>query len=88
MLLCPQCGYSYKIEDTTTEENFEPKFDSKNKTRIITAKKKKKYYDQQGNLITDETLIQDVARGATIYRYHEQKVEGDSKKPRRHIVRK
>jgi hypothetical protein len=26
--------------------------------------------------------------GATVYRYNEQKVEGDPKKPKRHVVRK
>ena len=42
--------------------------------RIISARtKKKKYYDKQGNLITDETLIADIQRAATVYKYQEEK---------------
>jgi hypothetical protein len=59
-------------EDTTSEERFEADSGPKSKTKIISPKKKKKkYYDNQGNEITDETLLRDVARGATGYRYHE-----------------
>jgi hypothetical protein len=46
-------------------------------------RKRKKYYDNHGNEITDETLLQGVARGATVYRYHEQK----SDEEKRHIIR-
>lgn len=50
----------------------------------MTPKKKKKYYDKQGNEINDETLLKDIARGVKVIRYHEQK----SGKERHHIVRK
>jgi len=57
-------------------------------TKIITAKKQKKYYADNGNIITDETLIQDIQRGAHVISYREDKVEGDPMKPKRHIVHK
>ena len=42
-------------------------------TAIITGKKQnKKYYDKQGNLITDETLLADVERGENVISYNEQ----------------
>lgn len=54
-------------------------------SKIITAKtKKKKYYDKQGNLITNPDLIQDIKQGKTVIRYDEKK----SGKESSHIVRK
>jgi hypothetical protein len=53
-------------------------------TKIITAKKKKKkYYDKQGSEINDEQLLKDMANGANVISYHEQKSGKE-----RHIVRK
>jgi hypothetical protein len=84
-LWCPLCGSRYKVEDTTTEESVKGKFKGPNqKTRIITAKKKRKFYDKKGNIITDPTLIQDILQGATALEYHEEKSGED--KP--HVVRK
>jgi hypothetical protein len=37
------------------------------------GKKKKKYYSKRGDLITDPTLIMDVQRVFTVYKYHEEK---------------
>ena len=51
---------------------------------ICTKTKKKKYYDKQGNEITDPDLTTDIQRGDTYYEYREQK-SGEEK---RHIVRK
>jgi hypothetical protein len=34
---------------------------------------KRKYYDKQGNEINDETLLDDIARGATVISYREEK---------------
>lgn len=76
--MCPQCGTTYLPKDTISEENFEPKFDSNNKTRIFTAKKKKKYYDKQGNEINDETLLNDIAQGSKVIYYNEVKSGEDT----------
>jgi hypothetical protein len=54
--------------------------------QIISAKKKKKYYDKNGNLITDHTLIQDIQQGKTVISYHEEKSSEDKQQKR--IVRK
>ena len=58
---------------------------TKQTTKIITAKKKKKFFDQQGNEINDPTLINDILQGKTVIKYHEQKSGREGK---RHIVRK
>jgi hypothetical protein len=73
LLFCCQCGTPYKEEDTITKENFNPESGPANKTFIVTGKKKKKYYDKQGNQITDPDLIADVKRGSTVISYREQK---------------
>jgi hypothetical protein len=39
----------------------------------MAAKQKKKYYDQKGNEINDETLLLDIAIGDTIIFYREEK---------------
>ena len=75
LLFCPLCGTSYQPKDTAVNERFNPKFGPSNKTAIVTAKKKKKYYDKSGNEITDPTLIQDILQGVTVISYHEQ-IEG------------
>ena len=72
---------------TFPDEGIKPKH-NKQQTKIITAKKQKKHYDSHGNEITDETLLQDVARGIKVISYREDKVEGDPKKPARHVVKK
>ena len=89
VLMCPKCGTTYLPKDTISEENFKPSASPKTQTRIMTPKKKKKYYDKQGNEINDETLLKDLARGTIkIISYNEYKTEGDPKKPKRHVVRK
>ena len=87
--MCPQYGTSYLPKDTATEENFEPTASPKSQTKIIQAKKKqKKQVDSQGNEINDEQLLKDIARGVKVISYREDKVEGDPKNPKRHVVRK
>jgi uncharacterized Zn finger protein (UPF0148 family) len=88
ILMCPQCGTTYLPKDTISEENFEPSASPKTQTRIMTPKKKKKHYDKQGNLVNDEQLLKDIASGKTVISYHEYKVEGNSKEPKHHVVRK
>lgn len=73
VLMCPQCGTSYLPKDTISEERFAPSATPKTQTRIITPKKKKKYCDKQVNEINDEQLLKDMARGANVIRYHEDK---------------
>jgi len=83
MLWCPKCGTPYPENEALKDEKMKGKFSKQ--TKIISAKKKKKYYDKQGNEINDETLLKDIARGATVYSYHEEK---SGKEEKRHIVRK
>jgi hypothetical protein len=47
ILWCPECGTPYSEKDTGAEERFNPEEGPTNQTRIITARKKKKYYDKQ-----------------------------------------
>lgn len=88
VLYCPLCGTSYLPKDTLSEERFDPSATPKNQTKIIQPKKKKKYLDESGNEINDAQLLKDIANGAHVISYHEYKVEGDPKKPKRHVVRK
>ena len=83
VLMCPQCGTTYEPKDTISEERFDPSATPKTQTRIITPKKKKKYYDEKGNEVNDEQLLKDIAAGAHVISYHEQKSGKE-----RHIVRK
>jgi DNA-directed RNA polymerase subunit M/transcription elongation factor TFIIS len=85
-LQCPQCGSSFAehTNEAPTEDTLDLKY-KKTKPQIITAKRrKKKHYDQQGNVINDETLIQDIKQGKTVIYYNEQKT-GENKP---HIVHK
>jgi hypothetical protein len=72
-LQCGNCGQRYPIKDTVLEQNFQTEITPTN-TKLITKKKKPKVYrDSLGNEINDETLLQDIARGATVISYYEQK---------------
>ena len=74
LLLCPECGTNYLEKDTASDETIHSMFGpTGSKPTIIQAKKVKKYYDDSGNEITDETLIGDIKRGAHVISYHEQK---------------
>ena len=48
-----------------------------NQTKIISARKKKKYYDLEGSKIhaEDKDTIDLVKRGITVIKYHEDKVD-------------
>ncbi len=80
--MCPNCGYECKDPDyidewnPTGEDNIEGirkgKFHPSG-TKIISGKKQKKYYSENGEEITDPTLIQDLLQGKTIVSYHEEK---------------
>lgn len=39
----------------------------------MTPKKQQKYFDEKGNEITDEILLQDIANGANVISYRESK---------------
>jgi len=77
-LVCPQCGSSFAEHENEapTEEAVSTKF-KKTKPQIISARKKKKYFDQQGNLINpdDKEIMQDIASGKKVISYHEEKVQ-------------
>ena len=73
VLWCPLCGSRYSEKDTATTEDIKGKFKGPNqKSQIISAKKKRKYYDSEGNIINDPDLIADIERGATVISYHEE----------------
>jgi hypothetical protein len=81
--MCPLCGTSYQPNDTISEERFEAGHGPISQTKIVTPKKKKKYYDEKGNKINDQQLLKDIANGARVISYHEQKSGKE-----RHVVRK
>jgi len=65
------CGsLTYLEKDTPSQEQIKPSHKMQ-QSKIIQPKKKKRYFDQQGNVINDETLIQDAKLGKTIIRYEE-----------------
>jgi len=82
VLFCPLCGTTYLEKDTATEERIKAKHTNQ-QTKIVQAKKKKKYYDSKGNEINDEQLLKDMASGIHVISYNEQKSGKE-----RHVVRK
>jgi hypothetical protein len=86
MLQCPQCGTPFSERDAAVPEQIHSMFGpSSGRSRIIQGKNRKKiYFSDDGEEINDEVLLQDVARGAHVLKYHEEKSGED--KP--HIVRK
>ena len=70
-LKCPTCGYIYKKEEAPNEESIKIKHEQ-NKTRIISGKINKKYFDKLGNLITDPDLIAKIQRGAKVISYRQE----------------
>jgi hypothetical protein len=74
VLWCTNCGWSYLEKEAPSEEQLRTKFAVGHKTRILTAKtRRKKYYDKQGNEITDPDLIANIQRGPNVISYHEEK---------------
>lgn len=71
-LKCPRCGYTYKKEEAPNEDTYITGF-VPDSPEIVSAKRKKKYYDKQGNVINDPDLIGEIQRGANIISYHEEK---------------
>jgi hypothetical protein len=54
VLFCPLCGTTYLPKDTATDETVHSLFGpTSNQTKIVQAKKQKKYYDEIGNEIND-----------------------------------
>ena len=84
VLQCPECGTPYLEKDAETEEQIKGKH-RKQQSRIVQPKKKKKYYDKQGNEITDPDLIQDIKQGKTVVYYKEEKLED---KQQKYLVRR
>ena len=77
MLWCPQCGSSYNVNDANIEQKIIPKFKAVNSgTRIISPKKKKRYYDTMGHEINpdDKDIMENVMRGDKIISYREDKI--------------
>jgi hypothetical protein len=71
-LFCPTCGVSYLPKDTGIDEKVKIRHSPEGQqSRIISPKKKKKYYDKQGHEITDPSVIADIQSGKTIIYYNE-----------------
>jgi hypothetical protein len=71
-LMCFSCGYSILVEEAPNEEGISIKHNNKQTAIISPKRKKKKYYDKQGNEINDEDLIRLIQQGAHVISYHEQ----------------
>jgi hypothetical protein len=70
--MCFSCGYSILAQDAPNEEGIAIKHE-KGKTTIVSRKRNKKFYDDNGNEINDPDLIQQIQQGAHVISYHEQK---------------
>jgi hypothetical protein len=70
VLQCVKCGSTYLENEAPNEEGIQVKH-TKQQTMIKTARKKKKYYDKQGNEISDPYLIEEIQRGANVISYRE-----------------
>jgi len=70
-LWCTQCGTHYLENEAANVEGIQSEYGPNSKPHIISAKKPKKYYDKQGNEITDPSLIQDIMEGRTVVSYQE-----------------
>jgi hypothetical protein len=74
LLLCPECGCEYLLNETSVDQNIQSKFSPNNSgTKIISGKKKRKYYDVLGHEITDPEILAEAQRGKTVISYNEQK---------------
>lgn len=74
---CTMCGTVYLEKDTGNDENITSEYGPTQQTSIISAKKKKKFYDKSGNEITDPELIKEIMQGANVISYHETKIGND-----------
>lgn len=78
LLYCPLCGTNYVEKDTATDERIQSMFGpTSQQSKIVQAKKQKKYFDQSGNEINDEQLQKDMAQGAHVISYQEFKMGED-----------
>jgi len=80
-LYCKECGTEYLEQEAPNDERMKGKF-KEQKTMIVTPRKKKKFYDEQGTEVTDPELIKQLQSGMRIVSYKEDKVEEN------HIIRK
>ncbi len=71
VLWCTECGTPYTISDTGIDDNIQARHGPNISTKVISTHKKKKYYDKQGNEITDPEIIQLAKEGKTIVHYSE-----------------
>jgi len=53
------------------------------KTKVISGKKKSKFYDDNGNEVNDEPLLRNILQGVKVIVYHED-IQGEEY----HVVRK
>jgi hypothetical protein len=58
LLFCPECGSEYPVKETVLDQDIESKFGTNEETKIIQAKKKKKYTDSMGNPIPTDDKMQ------------------------------
>jgi DNA-directed RNA polymerase subunit M/transcription elongation factor TFIIS len=79
---CPQCGSQFNISETLKEQNLQSEHPATSETKIVQARKKRKYYDSFANLIPedDKDAMADLASGKRIVYYHEEKAEENKDK--------
>lgn len=57
VLFCPECGSEYKIDETVTDQTVQAKYGPYSQTKLISAKKKRKHYDNFGALIRVDQIL-------------------------------
>lgn len=62
-------------EEAPNEEGIKLKHEKNQQSAIVSAKRKKKYYDKFGTEINDPDLIKDIQQGANVVYYHEEKLK-------------
>jgi hypothetical protein len=93
VLFCPECGSEWplNIKDTITEQGVKSDIPAgtDSGTKIVQAKKKKRFLDSMGNSIPadDKDALQDMSGGKRIVYYREDKVAGGQESMDSYIVK-
>jgi hypothetical protein len=89
MLQCPLCGSTYSEKEAPNQEGISVKHGQQGQTAIISGKRKKRYFDKQGNEINpdDKDTLDLIRQGYNITYYHEEKTEDNRPGTKRKIIR-